>query len=108
MTINFFSSKDSEEIRTMHSKSDNVEIMIGSETKEIIEELSESLLQKYQKGIEEKRNGSEFAFHNVDSFYYKLHKISLSRGGSNIDSPEWLKNKKAIINPKNNDDKCCI
>ena len=23
-----------------------------------------------------------------------------------IDSPEWLKNKKATINPKNNDDKC--
>ena len=81
MTINFFSSKDSEEIRTMHSKSDNVEIMIGSETKEIIEELFESLLQKYQKGIEEKMHGSEFAFHNVDLFYYKLHKISLSRGG---------------------------
>ena len=37
--------------------------------------------------------------------YYKLHKISLSRGGSYIDFPRWLKNKKATINPKNNDDK---
>ena len=78
MAINFFSSKDSEEIRIMHSKSksENVEIMIGSETKEIIEDFFESLLQKYQKGIEEKMHGSEFAFHNVDSLYYKLHKIS--------------------------------
>ena len=49
---------------------------------------------------------SEFVFDNVDSLYYKLHKISLNRGGSYIDSPKWLKNKKAIINPKNNDDKC--
>ena len=32
MAINFFSSKDSEEIRTMHSKSDNIEILIGNET----------------------------------------------------------------------------
>ena len=32
--------------------------------------------------------------------------ISLSRGGSYIDSPQWLKNKKATINLKNNDDKC--
>ena len=32
--------------------------------------------------------------------------FSLSRGGSYIDSPKWLKNKKATINPKNNDDKC--
>ena len=30
----------------------------------------------------------------------------MSRGGSYIDSPEWLKNKKATINPKNNEDKC--
>ena len=33
-------------------------------------------------------------------------KVSLSRGRSFTDSPEWLKNKKATINPKNNDDKC--
>ena len=49
---------------------------------------------------------SEFGFDNDDSLYYKLHKISLNRGGSYIDSPKWLKNKKATINPKNNDDKC--
>ena len=37
-SINFFSSKDSNETRTMHSKSDNIEIMIGNETYKIIEE----------------------------------------------------------------------
>ena len=36
---NFISSKDSDETRTMHTKSDNIEIMIGNETDEIIEEL---------------------------------------------------------------------
>ena len=50
--------------------------------------------------------GSEFIFDSVDSLYYNLNKISLSRGGSYIDSPKWLKNKKATINPKSNDDKC--
>ena len=38
--------------------------------------------------------------------YYDLNKISLNRSISYIDSPEWLKNKKTTINPKNNDDKC--
>ena len=38
--------------------------------------------------------------------HYNLHKISLNRGGSYKDSPEWLKNKKITINSKNNDDKC--
>ena len=106
MAVNFFSSKGSEEIRTMHSKSDNIEILIGNETDEIVEELFDSLLQRYQKELEESMKGSEFVFDNVDSLYYKLHKISLNRGGSNIDSPEWLNNKKATINPKSSGDKC--
>ena len=50
MAINFiYSKKDSVETRTMHTKSNNVEIMVGSETDEIIKELFESLLQRYQE-----------------------------------------------------------
>ena len=49
---------------------------------------------------------SEFAFDSVDLLYYKLHKINLNRGGLYIDPSEWLKDKKATINPKNNDYKC--
>ena len=37
----------------MHTKSDNMEIITGSETNNIIEELRESLLQKYQEGLQE-------------------------------------------------------
>ena len=37
--------------------------------------------------------------------YYDFNKISINRGGSYIDSPKWLKDKKATINPINNDDK---
>ena len=99
MAINFFSSKDSEEIRTMHSKSYNTEILIGNETDEIIEDLFYSLLKRYQNDLEESMKRREFVFDSVDSLYYKLHKISLNRGGSYIDSPKWLKNKEATINP---------
>ena len=79
--------------------------MMGNERDEIIDELFESLLQRYQEGLEESVKGSEFVFDSIDLLYYKLHKISLNRGGSYIDSTEWLKNKKATINPKNNDGK---
>ena len=44
--------------------------------------------------------GSVFVYDSVDALYYNLNKVSLSRGGSYINSPKWLKNKKAI-NPKN-------
>ena len=43
MTINFISSKDSDEICTIHTKSNNIEVMMGNETSEIIEELFETL-----------------------------------------------------------------
>ena len=46
MAINFISSKDSDETRTMHTKSNNVEIMMDSETDEIIEELFKSFFAK--------------------------------------------------------------
>ena len=62
MAINFISSKDSDETRTMHTKSNNVEIMIVTETNEIIIDLFESVLQKYHKGLEKSMRGSEFVY----------------------------------------------
>ena len=88
-------------------KSDNAEIMMGSETDEIFVDLFDSILLKYQEGLEESMRGSEFVYDSVDALYYNLNKVSLSRHGSYIDSPKWLKNKKATINPQNkNDDRC--
>ena len=54
MKSNFISSKDSGEIRTMHTKSNKIELMMGNETNEIIEELFKSRLQKYEEGLEKK------------------------------------------------------
>ena len=49
---------------------------------------------------EESMKGSDFVSVSVDLFYCKCYCC-----GSYIDSPKWLKNKKATINPKSNDDK---
>ena len=50
--------------------------------------------------------GSELEFDGANLLYYDFNKISLNRGGSYIDSPEWIKNKKSTVNPKNNNYKC--
>ena len=47
--------------------------------------------------------GLNFEFDGINFLYYDFNKISISRGGSYIDSPKWLKNNKLTINPKNND-----
>ena len=90
----------------MHTSSDNIEIMIGDDNDDIIEELFKSFLQKYKENLQNKMRGSDFEFDGVNFLYYDFHKISLNRGRSYINSPKWLKNKKSTINPENNDHKC--
>ena len=93
-------------MHVMHPKSINEELMNGSDTNEIIKKLFKSLLQRYQENLQEKMKGSDFAFDGVSYLYYNFNKISISRGGSYIDSPKWLKYKKSTVNQKNNDNKC--
>ena len=105
--INFiYLRPGSDETRVMHTRSVNGEFMNGSDTDEIIKELFKSLLPRYQENLQEKMKGSDFAFDGVNYLYYDLNKISISKGGSYIDSPKWLKDKKSTINQKNNDYKC--
>ena len=104
MKINFISSLGADESRKMHTKSDNVEIMTGIETRDAINELFKYFFKRYQEGLQTKMKGSSFTFERVCLLYYHLHKISLNRGGSYINSPEWLKNKRVTINLKNDDD----
>ena len=73
--INFISSIDNYEERVMHSKRDKIEIMINDEANEVIKNLC-----------------------------YKYHKINPNFGASNIDSPDWITNKKTTINPMNKKD----
>ena len=70
--VNFVSSY---ETHNMHTKSDNIEILMDNETDEIIE----SLLEKYQEELKESMKGRDFIFDSVDLLYYHLHKTSLSR-----------------------------
>ena len=90
----------------MHTRSVNEEFTNGSDTDEIIKELFKSFLQRYQENLQENMSGSDFVFDGVNFLYYDFNKISISRGGSYINSPKWLKDKKSTINQKNNDNKC--
>ena len=86
--INFVSSSDPGEIRTMGSKSKNIEILMVTETDDIINELFESFLQKYQELLEEKMRDSKFVFESVILLYYSLHKTTIEIVGIYIESYE--------------------
>ena len=84
----------------MHSKSDNIEILVDDEGDEVIKDLFPSLKKRYQNNLESMID-STFVFHYVHSLYYKCHKINPDCGESYTDSLDWIKNKKTLINPIN-------
>ena len=73
MVINFISSKDSDKICIMRTKSNNIEIMMSNETYDIIEEPFESLLQKISRRIRRINEWKWFFFDSVDLLIYELH-----------------------------------
>ena len=107
MKINFISLKPgSDETHVMYTRSHNEELMSGDDTNEIIKSLFESFLQRFEENLQEKMRGSDFGFDGINFFNYNFNKTSICRGVSYIDSPQWLKDKKSTVNPKNNDHKC--
>lgn len=87
------SLRDDDDKQLMHSKSDNIEIMIANKTDGIINELFESFLTRYQLGLERSMKGSDFVFGSIDGIHYKCNKISLNCGGAYIDSKYRLDKK---------------
>ena len=49
---------------------------------------------------------SKFVFDGVIHMDINFHRLNLTRGSSYIPLPDWLSEKKAIINPKNSDMEC--
>ena len=85
MRIIFTSFIDKNETQVMHTKSDNVNIMNGTDTSDAINELVDSFTKRYQEGLKIKMKGSSYICKRVDSLEYNLHKISLNRGSSYMD-----------------------
>ena len=109
MHIKCISTKSFIKTRTMHPKSRQVEVYMGSDTENVIDTLFNTLLQNFQC-IQETSNerGSEFIPDSVELLEYELHKINIIRAESYIVSPDWIASKKATINPKNEKDNKCF
>ena len=69
----------------MHSKSDNIEIMISYEGDEVMKNLFDSIKNRYQNNSGSMRN-HELVIDYVKLLCYKFHKINLNRGVSYTDS----------------------
>ena len=73
--------------------------MTYDDPNEIIEEVFDSLVSRYQIALETQIRGNDPIFDCVNLFYYKCHKIKFKCGGSYIDSPDWRKKEKSKNKP---------
>ena len=88
----YFSSKT-----FINLESDNVEDLIFYSKETILGQM-EAYTQK----------GSNWVFKEVVKFEIHTVEYNPNKGSSYIDLPSWIKNKKAIVNIKNKDDKCFL
>ena len=82
---------------------------MGSKTENIIDTLFNTILNKIQQAMEtlnERESG--FTRDSVGLLYYHFQRIHIRRGESCIMSPDWIANKKATINLKNEKDNGCF
>ena len=103
------STRSFEETHTLYTKSEPVEMFMGSNTEDVNDRLFNTLLQKFQN-VQETSNerASEFILDSVELLYYHFQRIDIRRAVSYIMSPDWIASKKATINPKNEKDNECF
>ena len=109
MHVKCISTRSFIETRTMHPKSRQVEVYMGSDTENVINAFFNTLLQNFQL-IQETSDErvSEFVPDSVELLEYELHKINIIRAELYIPSPDWIASKKATIYPKNEKDNECF
>ena len=104
---NFISVKDFED--TLYSASKPAEIFMGSDKKNIIDTLFNTILNGIQEAMETSyERGSGFTHDSVGLLYYYFQKIDIIRAESYVLSPDWVASKKATMNPKNEKDNECF
>ena len=92
IAINFEFSKDPDEERVMHSRNNNIKFISYKDANEVLDELFDSIRSRYQG--------------NLKTWMRVNFKVNFRHDDSYIDSPDWIKKKKATINSKKTDDKC--
>ena len=108
IAVKFKHTTDISKSRIFYVKSKNVEMRSRDNTDDIINKIFEVLLENYEREENILRNGSDYSFECVDLALVQFHDINMKRGSSYMESPKWISNKKATINPKNLKDNNCF
>ena len=90
----------------MYAKSRHIPLHYDDDVKDTISKLYNTFLGNYEYEENVLRTGSNSLFDSIDLTYVKIYKIKARSGSSYNETPKWISNKKATINPKNAKDEC--
>ena len=93
------------EIKEPHFHSKQHQILEGNDFNEIYQKMQDEINYKFEKWIDE---GSQWNFEFSLKLILNISKIKILNGSSYIPLPKKLLLKKAIVNPKNEDQKCFL
>ena len=82
----------------MYTRSDNIEIMFGDDSDDIIEQLFESLLKKYEENLQNKMRGSEFEFDKIKPFIEKYNWEDIDFPSTSKDWKKFECNNEVALN----------
>ena len=74
----------------------------------IIGNIQNQIIDEFNNDLEKSQGGSSFVLHSITELQIKTARSKPTVGGSYIELPDFIKNKKACVNIKNEDDKCFI
>ena len=90
-------------VETMPFPSDMEIILESTDTSEVYNTMSDRILEN-MAGLNAR--GSNWIFRSVVRMDISIDKYQPLGGSSWIDLPKWIKDKKAVVNPKNEDNEC--
>ena len=94
MQNNCISTKNFEDTCTIYTRSEPVEIFVGSNTSDVTDRPADTTLKRFQEAIKTSVKESEFTYESVGLLYYHFQGIDIRRAESYITYPDWIVSKK--------------
>ena len=94
MQNNCISTKNFEDTCTIYTRSEPVEIFVGSNTSDVTDRPVDTTLKRFQEAIKTSVKESEFTYESVGLLYYHFQGIDIRRAESYITYPDWIVSKK--------------
>ena len=94
MQNNCVSTKNFEDTCTIYTRSEPVEIFVGSNTSDVTDRPVDTTLKRFQEAIKTSIKESEFTYESARLLYYHFQRIDIRRAESYIIYPDWIVSKK--------------